>query len=69
MIYGMDIDYIPENTRSKDLDHNKGKSVKEQGFHADDRGFHEAGEFERKDEYGRVVSHQDSTSMPDTRDP
>lgn len=62
-----DLEYKPENERSEDMDHNKGKSVKEQGFHSDDRNIYEAGDYERKDSYGNVVTHQDSKSFPTPR--
>ena len=59
------IEYNPENEWSSDMDHNKGKSVKERGFHADENGdIYEPGPFQRKNKYGRAVSHQDSQTFP-----
>jgi len=62
-----EMEYKPENEHSEDMDRNKGKSVKEQGFHADTKKFYEPGDSERKDKYGYVVSHQDSKSFPTSR--
>lgn len=55
-------DLKPENERSPDLDHNKGKSVIERGYVRDD--LYGCGEYERKDKYGSPVTHQDNRTMP-----
>jgi hypothetical protein len=42
------------------------KSVLERGYEKDEAGdIYECGASERKDEFGRVVTHQDNKSMPD----
>ena len=40
------------------------ESELQEGYVKDDRGFYEPGEYERKDEYGNVVTHQDSRTSP-----
>jgi len=58
------IEYEPENEKSKDMDYNIGKSELELGYVKDENDFYSPGPTERRDEYGNVVSHQDSTSYP-----
>ena len=55
----------PENEYSADLDLNEGKSVKELGYHADDKDFYEPGDSERKNIWDRAVTHQDSETFPE----
>ena len=58
-----DVKYKPED---ETVPQYKGSEL-EEGYVKDDRDFYEAGESERKDEYGNVVSHQDSKSFPGPR--
>ena len=60
----IDIEYEPERESSKDLAHNKKKSEMELGYIKDENDFYSPGPTERRDKYGNVVSHQDSTSYP-----
>lgn len=57
------LEYQPKKTN---VPQHKGSELDE-GFIRDDIDFYEAGEYERKDEFGRRVSHQDSESFPNNR--
>ena len=60
----MPINEETENVKSKDLEHSTGKPEIERGFIKDDNEFYEPGPTECRDEWGRVVTHQDSKSLP-----
>ena len=64
----IDLEYEPLNEKSKSLGHNATKSDLERGFIKDELGdFYAPGSSERRDKYGNVVSHQDSSSFPTKR--
>lgn len=52
---------MPENERSPDLKRKK-KSAQEAGYFRE--SLYSPGEYERKDRWGDVVSHQDGKSSP-----